>query len=85
MMEVAAWHYTKKLAQKHNIELDLEYVESCIESYDEWVSKRGCCPTCDNYCLEARENQFSCFMCGTRWQVSNQPQKRIQRRKLARI
>ena len=85
MMEVAAWHYTKKLAAKHNIKLDQAYVESCIESYDEWVSKRGSCPSCDNYCLEARENQFSCFICGTRWEVSNQPQKRIQRRKIARI
>ena len=83
MMEIAAWHHTKKLANEHCIELDAAYVQECIESYDNWVSKRGCCPECDNFCLESHENQFSCFVCGTRWSVSSQPQKRIQRRKIA--
>ncbi|MBA3679176.1 hypothetical protein H0W80_03235 [Candidatus Saccharibacteria bacterium] len=32
MMETEAWHYTRKLALKHGIDLDEDYIEECILS-----------------------------------------------------
>lgn len=80
MMEVAAWHYTKKLAKIHGLKLDNVYIQDCIESYDNWVNQRGTCPVCNNFCIEQQENIFDCFVCNTRWQVSNEPQKRVVRK-----
>ncbi len=83
MMEVAAWNHTKKLADQHGVRVNEAYIKDCIESYDEWVNRRGSCPTCDNFCLEYKESRYNCFVCDTRWQVSPEPQKRIQRRIIA--
>lgn len=84
MMEIAAWHYTEKLAKEHGVQLDDGYIDSCIESYDDWINKRGTCPTCNNFCIEQTENNYSCFVCKTNWQVSNEPQKRVTRKILAK-
>ena len=79
MLEVAAWNHTKKLAKQHGVDIAHQYIQDCIASYDEWVTKRGTCPGCDNFCIEQDENVFRCFVCNTRWRVSNEPQKRITR------
>lgn len=83
MMEVAAWHYTRVLASEQGIKLNEAYIQDCIDSYDTWIEKRGCCPLCDNFCIEQEQNnQYQCFVCNTRWQVSSEPQQRIMRRKI---
>lgn len=81
MMEVAAWHYTRTLAREHGIEIDEEYIQDCVDSYDNWVEKRGTCPSCQNFCIE-QDSKYTCFVCNTRWQVSPEPQQRIIRRKI---
>lgn len=80
MMEIDAWYYTKKLANKHNIALDEKYVQDCINSYEDWLTKRATCPMCDNFCFEKSKNLYSCFICDTHWKVSSEPQKRVLRR-----
>lgn len=80
MMEIAAWHYTKQLADKHGVELDDGYVQDCIDSYDKWVDQRGTCPKCQNFCIEQNENTFCCFICNAKWTVSSEPQKRVIRK-----
>lgn len=79
MLEVAAWNRTLELARKHNIPVQQQYIQDCIDSYDDWVTRRGTCPTCHNFCIEDTENVFSCFVCNTQWRVSSEPQKRVTR------
>jgi len=77
MMEVDAWHYTKKLADKHNIDLDEAYIQECIDSYKAWVEERATCPRCTNFCIEKSKNLYTCFICNCAWQVSSEPQETI--------
>lgn len=82
MMEVDAWHYTKKLADQHGIGLDESYIQDCIDSYKDWVELRGTCPRCNNYCFEQSKNLYSCFVCSSMWQVSSEPQEEITKQLL---
>lgn len=80
MMEVAAWDKTRELAQQLSVTADEHYIADCIDSYDNWLTKRATCPVCHNFCLQQNETEFRCFVCDTRWRVSNRADARVVRR-----
>ncbi len=85
VMEARAWHMTRKLAKKHNVEVNDDYIESCIDSYDEWLSKRATCPKCQTFNIQSVPNEFQCYHCETSWQVSDDLQKAVQRKRINSI
>ncbi|MDP4038766.1 MAG: hypothetical protein Q8P54_02290 [bacterium] len=79
IMEVKAWNKTRELAPIFKIKIDEDYITTCIESYDLWVSSRATCPECDNFNLQQKLNEFRCFNCQTRWRVNKRKDKRVTR------
>ena len=79
-MEIDAWLLTRKLAKKFNIPVEEDYIDECIESYNQWIEKRGTCPRCSTFCAQKTEVEFECYNCLTCWRVSADPQVRTQRR-----
>lgn len=79
-MEMDAWNMTKSLAQKHKVRINEAYINECMDSYDEWLTKRGTCPRCNEFNIQNQPNQFSCLRCQTRWKVSEDIQSSIRRK-----
>jgi hypothetical protein len=79
VMEARAWHLTRNLAKKHRVRVDEAYIEDCIDSYDNWLTKRATCPKCSTFNIQKAPNQFVCYSCTTCWQVSEDLQKTVRR------
>jgi hypothetical protein len=79
-MEMDAWNLTRKLASKHQLSINEAYINECMESYQEWLTKRGTCPKCDEFNMQSVPNQFKCYRCHTRWKVSEDIQSTIRRK-----
>jgi hypothetical protein len=78
-MEMDAWNMTRELAHKHNLNINEEYINACMDSYDEWLTKRGTCPKCNEFNVQSKPNEFKCYRCLTRWRVSEDIQSSIRR------
>lgn len=70
LLEVAAWEKAKALAAEHNIEIDEEHIQDCIDTYRDWLYQRSNCPACDNTSLQQNSITYRCFNCGTAWTVT---------------
>lgn len=70
LMESAAWDTAKKLAKHYKTEIDEDHIQDCLDTYRDWLHRRSTCPTCGNRSLQENARQYSCFNCGTEWQVS---------------
>jgi hypothetical protein len=79
-MEMDAWNLTRNLALQHNIKIDENYLEQCMNSYDEWLTERGTCPNCEEFNVQSVPNRFQCFRCRTRWEVSEDVQSSVKRK-----
>lgn len=82
MMELAAWRKTSEIARQFAITLDQEYITDCLKSYERWLIARGTCPDCGNFCLNAAEHRFHCFVCGCDWSVNSGRDCAIRRRRI---
>ena len=69
-MEVAAWDKARTLAEHYGLHIDEDYVQDCLDTYRDWLHLRATCPTCYARSLQATEARYSCFNCGSSWQVS---------------
>ncbi len=79
VMEAQAWHLTKRLCNEHGVRINDIYIQSCIDTYDHWLSTRSSCPHCKNFCLPGTKDphNFRCFLCGCKWQASSNPHDAI--------
>lgn len=89
-LEVAAWTHALKLAEQHNIQIDDDYVQDCLDTYRDWLYRRSLCPGCGAQCLQIDAAQYyRCFNCHTHWHVSPsrfcRPYRRSQTAKQAAI
>lgn len=78
-MEMDAWDFVRQLAGRFGLKIDEDHISRCIASYDEWLSKRATCPDCENFSLQQNRYNFSCFACGSKWQVNTNIQRRVKR------
>lgn len=70
-LEVAAWDHALVLARTHEITIDDEYVQDCLDTYRDWLYRRSLCPGCGAQCLQMDATAYyRCFNCHTRWHVS---------------
>lgn len=83
-MELDAWELTRTLAKRYDIEIDEQHIANCINSYDSWLTKRATCPDCQNFCLQRARDEYSCFVCGSIWQVNWRKDRRVTRRVVER-
>lgn len=80
-MEVEAWIKARELADHHELEIDEEHIENCLETYRIWLFKRSRCPTCENTSLQQDETNYRCFVCGSGWRVAQT--RTLQPRRMA--
>lgn len=69
-IETAAWHSGIELAEEHNIQLNVEYIEECIESYRQWLQNRSTCPDCRQNGVQKNKNTYQCINCRCSWKVN---------------
>jgi hypothetical protein len=69
-LEVEAWDYAKKLANKFSIGIDEEHIQNCLDTYRDWLHRRSSCPNCGVVCLQVSSTHYSCHNCHTSWTVT---------------
>lgn len=78
-MEIEAWEETKRLAEEHKVSIDNEYINDCLSSYDQWITKRATCPKCKTFGLQKSTVLFSCFVCDAKWKVNKRKDREVRR------
>lgn len=81
-LEVAAWTKAKELASNYDVTVDQDYIESCLDSYRDWLHKRSMCPNCKTASTETADSAYKCFNCSQKWVVSPDQRSRCYRQKL---
>ena len=83
-MEMDAWDVARKLAKKYGLKVDERHIARCIDTYDYWMTKRATCPDCQNFSLQRARDEYSCFCCGSVWQVNWRKDRRVTRKVVER-
>jgi hypothetical protein len=83
-MELDAWEVARQLAARYRLRIDEDHIARCIDSYDEWLTKRATCPDCNNFSLQRGRDEYGCFACGSIWQVNWRKDRRVTRRVIER-
>lgn len=69
--EVEAWDKAVKLGKKYRITVDPEHIQSCLDTYRDWLHKRSNCPNCGCHGLQQNKALYRCPGCQTMWKVGN--------------
>jgi hypothetical protein len=69
-MEVSAWEKAAQLAAHHRIAITDDHIQSCLDTYRDWLHKRSTCPKCEHHGIQRSAAAYSCFNCQTTWRVS---------------
>jgi len=69
-MEVAAWEMAQTLESKYHNSIDPDHIQTCLDTYREWLHQRSSCPTCNNTCLQTSLSEYRCFNCHSTWKVT---------------
>lgn len=68
--EAAAWEKAESQAETYGFSIDDNYIQSCLETYRNWLYKRSACPQCGSQGIQKKEQQYSCLNCDALWKVS---------------
>lgn len=68
--EVAAWHQARLQAKQWSVEIDLEHIEDCLDTYRDWLYARSTCPVCKVNAPQVSRSRYKCINCSTSWSVS---------------
>ncbi len=82
-LETEAWSKASEIAKKYGLVIDTDYIESCLDSYRDWLHRRSSCPDCTSISVESGENEYKCFNCLKKWAVSGNQRSRCYRQTLA--
>lgn len=80
-MEVAAWEHAKYIAPRYVTSIDEDYIQSCLDSYRDWLHVRATCPTCYERSLQIDRHTYRCHNCKTTWRVTRSRLCRPYRKK----
>lgn len=83
LLEVAAWEKAKELGPRFNLSIDNDYIQTCLDTYRDWLHSRSTCPTCHTVSLQSAPQEYQCHNCSTIWHVSAsrfcRPYRRIKK------
>lgn len=68
--EVAAWQKAVEIAGLHNVHIETDHIEECLDSYRNWLYARSTCPTCKLNSLQVSPDAYKCMNCLCKWTVS---------------
>lgn len=69
-MEVAAWQKARELARQYDQKIDEEHIETCLNTYRDWLHRRSTCPVCDLQSLQTTPVRYTCLNCHSTWKVT---------------
>lgn len=70
-MECAAWDKAKELARRHDLSIDTDHIEDCLDTYRDWLHRRSICPSCNAQALQVDQGaSYRCHNCQNIWQVT---------------
>ena len=69
-LEIEAWQKARQIARSHDIVIDPEHIQDCLDTYRDWLYQRSTCPSCTNCSLQMSKDLYSCFNCNESWRVS---------------
>lgn len=82
--EVKAWEKAMLLAPKYQVVMHDDHIQTCLDTYREWVHKRSLCPICSTSGLQKTQIQYTCINCRHNWEVTNSRLCRPYRRSAVR-
>lgn len=83
-LERDAWEYGVKIGHKIGITIDPGHIESCMDTYRDWLYARSVCPHCHQCGLQTALTTYSCAFCLNTWSVSESRLCRVSRRSAAK-
>lgn len=70
-LEVTAWQHAAKQASAWSMDvIDPDHIQTCLDTYRDWLYARSSCPTCAVNSLQTAPLQYTCLNCLTTWNVS---------------
>lgn len=84
-MEMDAWDVTRQMAPQFGLAIDEDHIARCIDTYDNWLTKRATCPDCNNFSLQKARDTYGCFSCGAKWRVNWRKDRRVKRTVISRF
>jgi hypothetical protein len=69
-MEREAWDKAKELADKYNLVIDNNFIQSNLDTYRDWLHARSTCPKCSATGMQTKPNIYSCLACNNKWTVN---------------
>lgn len=69
-LERDAWAYAKRLLSEYKIEVNIDHIEDCMDTYRDWIHKRATCPQCAHVGYQSSKNSYDCLFCVVTWNVS---------------
>ena len=81
-LESQAWQKAKEIALNLNIKIPDDHIENCLDTYRDWLHRRGVCPECTVVSLQQADRSYKCINCHTRWKVPNSTLCQPRRTKL---
>lgn len=81
LLEVEAWEKAVEVGKSYGIEIDLDHVQDCLDTYRDWLHQRSLCPTCSTTSLQISEGTYRCHNCTAEWHVTTSRFCRAYRRR----
>lgn len=67
-MERTAWDYAQSpLSSTYKVCLNIEQVETALDTYRAWLHQRSLCPVCGSTGIEERQSVYRCPACQYTW------------------
>lgn len=79
-MERAAWEKAIEIANTFNETISYEHIETCMDTYRDWLYARSLCPTCKQCGIQTGTTEYSCAFCRAHWKVNASRLCRVTRR-----
>jgi|AntRauTorcE11897_2_1112592.scaffolds.fasta_scaffold02498_2 hypothetical protein len=70
-MERQAWEKAKEIGNSFDQPISDDYIEESLDSYREWLHKRGVCPKCQASGMQKTTDSYTCLACNAVWQVND--------------
>lgn len=70
-LESKAWELATRIGENYNVLIDSDHIQSCLDTYRDWLHKRSACPNCGMHVLQQSARLYRCFNCQAQWHVSS--------------
>lgn len=79
--ETQAWQKAEELARSYGILISQDHIQTCIDSYRDWLHTHSSCPKCHTHGLQLCDNDYICSNCQQTWRPNAERFRRAYRLK----